>query len=133
MQRAGVVSAQLPNDFDDAVGGALIVFLAADVIQRITCSIAEHRDVLRRELDLRQVIVGAQPVEPAAFGVQECALGVPRPFFRRDEPDLRRFQEPLRRVRVDGQREQGFGDDLRRESRDSDQDSARIIVRHHGR
>ena len=35
-----VVPAQLLYDFDDSICGALIVFLASDVIQRITFSIA---------------------------------------------------------------------------------------------
>ena len=31
--------------------------------------------------------------------MQECTLGVPRPFSRRDEPNLRGLEQPLRRIR----------------------------------
>ncbi|EXI65699.1 MAG: hypothetical protein AW07_04673 [Candidatus Accumulibacter sp. SK-11] len=124
MQRAVGIGGEVAHEFGDAVGGAAVVVGRADVVERIAVSVREDVDVLGREVDRRQRVVAAEAVEPARLVREQrqarllgAAAGGDQVDFAGDEGGLRRS---------DGERVQGFGDDLRRQAGDGEEDSSRV-------
>lgn len=121
MDLARRVGREQAHALDDGVCRERIVRVVANVIERGAVGPFDQMDVRFVESDFRQLVVGAQAMEPTGLGMKQLQAGVVGPACGRDEADLGR--NPARRG-CDRERIERFGDDLRRQTGDRQQNAA---------
>ncbi len=126
MQRAVGIGSELANQGSDAVGGAAVVFGRADVVERPAVGVFKDVDGVGGESDTRQRVVATEVVEPARCLRQQCQARFFGAAAGGDQVDLVGYERGSRWG--DGEGVERFGDDLRRQAGDGDENATGIVV-----